>query len=206
MKPLCMIGLVVVTCSPLAADPPWIGFQTEPMPAESSLDLTAANTDAPPTDDPFDKGSWTFQTYGSTTFGDDDKGFLHSAHVGFGYYFRDNLSINVEGVGGTVDAKKDDDGGFGGLDVLFRWHFYRNSDFSIFLDAGAGLQEATTNFPSDSHHNFRPQGGVGATWRITHDLLLIGGAKYLHVSNANTSDINAGLDAMEVYLGVLMPF
>ena len=183
MKLLSMIVLVLIVSGPLAA-------------AKEVL----------PTEDPFGKGNWTFQVYGSTTFAGSDKGFLHASHIGLGYFFLDKVSINIEGVGGWVDAKKDDDGGFGGFDLLFRWHFYQRGDFSIFGDGGAGFQEATTNFPSDSHHNFRPQVGFGATWQVTHDLMLVGGAKWLHVSNAGTSDINDGLDAAEVYLGIMMPF
>ena len=158
------------------------------------------------TEDPFGQGDWTFQVYGSTTFADSGKGFLHTSHIGLGYFFLEKVSINIEGVGGWADAKKDDDGGFVGFDLLFRWHFYQRGKFSIFGDGGAGFQEATTNFPSDSHHNFRPQVGFGATWQVTPDLMLVGGAKWLHVSNAGTSDINDGLDAAEVYLGMMMPF
>jgi len=126
--------------------------------------------------------------------------------VGFGYHFLDGLSLNLEGVGGAVQAERDDEGGVGGLDLIARWHFFHEDPASVYIDGGTGFQQATTNFPSDSHHNFRLQLGLGGTWRIAGGGHVMGGARYLHVSNAGTSEHNDGYDGAQLYAGLSFPF
>ena len=154
----------------------------------------------------FAEGDWSGYAYGSTVFLDDDHGSISTAHVGGGYHFDDAVSINLELLGGAVDSTTDDDGGVGGVDALFRWHFLREDDWSLYTDGGAGVQQATTDFPSDSHHNFRLLAGVGATWRLAPRWHLMGGARYLHVSNASTSEGNDGGDWAQVYAGLMLEF
>ena len=154
---------------------------------------------------PFAEGAWTFQTYGSAGFGD-SKGEIYTAHAGFGYHFVDDLSINLEAIGGGARPRDDDNGAVGGFDLLFRWHFYHEGDWSIYMDGGAGFQQASTNFPSDSHHNFRPQFGLGLTYHIKDNVRLMAGARWLHISNAGTTDGNDGLDAAQLYAGLMWGF
>ena len=152
--------------------------------------------------DPFAEGAWTFQAYASTTAGDKE-GSITTANVGFGYYFVDGLSINFEPVLGYVQANFPGYGGHGfvgGFDLLFRWHFFgidENRTTSIYLDGGAGFQLADVDFPSDSHHDFRLLVGLGFTVKVpnTENLHVMTGARYIHISNADTSDINDGLNA-----------
>ncbi len=192
-----------------------VAFLAAPAVAQDSLTTlahqalravpTASLAAAPPATD-FAEGTFSFQFYGSTVVGDSEHGYIHTAHVGAGWYFVDDLSINLEAIGGWVDSKTDDDGGVGGLDLLFRWHFLKDEDWSLYVDGGAGFQQATTNFPSDSHHNFRPQVGMGFTYDLTDRARLMGGARWLHISNASTTEGNDGLDAAQLYLGLMMPF
>jgi len=154
---------------------------------------------------PFAQRSWTVQTYGSAALGG-SSGRMYSGHIGFGFHIFDNVSINLEGLGGWVDSRTDDDGGAGGFDLLARWHFISEEDFSIYIDGGFGLQQATTNFPDDNHFNFRPQLGLGATVRIIDDVRLMGGARWLHISNAGISDSNNGFDGVQVYAGLMLHF
>ena len=189
MKPLLIAAVVSITCGLALA-------------GRADGRLSAA---ADP-DDPFAQGNWTFQTYGSVVVGDDDKGELYSVHSGFGYFFLDDVSVNLEGVGGYVDAARDDDGGFGGLDLYFAWHLLRGENWSLFISGGAGLQQASTNFPSDSHFNFRLQTGLGATLQLTDTMSLIGGARYIHISNAGISEVNDGLDGALLFTGLMVRF
>lgn len=156
--------------------------------------------------DPFAKGVWTFQVYGLAVLGEYHQGEIYSGHIGFGYHLADNFSVNLEGLGAKADAQFDDDGVAGGLDLTFRWHLYRIEGFSIYLEGGAGFQQATTEFPSDSHFTFRPQLGMGATLRLDEKTFLMGGVRWLHISNAGTSDINDGWDGEPVYLGLMFLF
>lgn len=157
----------------------------------------------------FDEGSWTLQSYVSATTGDSNHGDVYAAHLGVGYFFVDGLSINVDLLGGLVDAgliSGDDDGVVGGFDLLFRWHFVRGGKWSLYMDGGAGFQLADTDWPSDSHHNFRPQFGMGFTYALTSRLNLMAGARYLHVSNAHTTDGNDGFDGAMIYAGAMWGF
>ena len=156
--------------------------------------------------DPFAKGSWTFQSYGSFSFKGEGKGRIYAGHVGVGYHLEDDFSINLEAPGAVVDATFDDDGGAVGLDMVFRWHFWRREGVTFFLDAAVGIQQATTEFPSDSHFNFRLISGFGATLHLDDSLYLMGGIRYLHISNAGITEVNDGLDAGMAYLGMMIPF
>jgi hypothetical protein len=187
----------------------------------SSEDTVRAEAQRPVDSDPFDDGSWTFQTYATGTWGEHDNS-LWQLHVGGGYFFIDGLSINLELTGSALhsqdvdlsgedgDPHSGDDSGAGGLDAIFRWHVLRDREegkWSLFVDAGAGIMISSESFPADgSNFNFTPQAGIGGTLRLTERLHLIGGAKWFHVSNAYTQDRNPGFDGIQGYLGVLMPF
>jgi long-subunit fatty acid transport protein len=94
----------------------------------------------------------------------------------------------------------------GGIDLTLRWHFLRDGDWSLYLDGGGGFQQADTDFPSDSHYNFRTFLGAGGTYRVGESWHLMGGIRYLHVSNAATTDNNDGGDWGLPYLGVMFTF
>jgi len=189
-------------------------------PIETDITLAQAGTE-PGGDSPdhaeggaFAKGDWVVTAYGSTTLFDDDHGDFYTAHLGAHYHFKDDLSIGLEGVGGYVEpnwtngvrTEPDEDGIVGGLDLMLRWHFVNEADWSVYLDGGVGLQQASTNFPSDSHFNFRDQLGIGATWRLFDNARLMGGVRYHHQSNAGTSENNDGGDWAQPYVGVMVPF
>lgn len=160
-----------------------------------------------------DVGYWMFQAYGSASLGN-DKGEIYLAHVGFGYFVYDGLSINLEAVGGGFRASDRglDDGhtsGAIGLDLLFRWHFYRDDRWSVYLDCGGGLLQADTSFPANgTHFNFTPQAGIGVTCRFTDHMYVMTGTRWHHVSNAgkNSSNENPGYDAPMIYGGILFAF
>ena len=157
---------------------------------------------------PFAEGTWTVQAYGSALVGDSDKGGMYAGHIGGGYFFKDAWSVNLEALGGAVRSETDADenGGVGGLDLMVRWHFLRRSGWSLYADAGAGVQQATTDFPSDNRFNFRLQTGIGVTRRIAGNAHLMGGARYQHISNAGITDGNDGYDGAQLYAGLMFPF
>ena len=152
----------------------------------------------------FDRGTWTAQTYASSTISSD--GGMTSLHAGVGYFVFNNISLNLEALGGPVNSETDNDGFAAGFDLLLRHHVLGNERASFYIDAGVGFQQANTDFPSDSHHNFRPQAGVGGQVRVHENWRLMGGVRWLHISNAGTSDINNGLDSLQYYAGVMLSF
>ncbi len=155
---------------------------------------------------PFAKGTWTLESYGSTTFFDEGHGKISAANIGVGYHVAEGLSLNAIAFGGWVNSEVDDDGIVGGLDYLLRWHLKRGDGWSVYVDGGIGFQEAETDFPSDSHHNFRPQIGLGGTSPLFHNARIMGGVRYLHISNGSTTSGNDGGDWAEPYLGVMLSF
>ncbi|MFP4143712.1 MAG: acyloxyacyl hydrolase [Phycisphaeraceae bacterium] len=165
----------------------------------------AAPPAAEPGPNPFARGERTAQVYFTGTPMEDEQ-TQYDLQAGAGYFFEDDWSINLTGLVGWVDPERDDDSAVVGLDLLFRYHFFRCGRISLYADGGAGFQYAGTDFPSDSHHNFRPQVGVGATLRLNDDAWLMGGARYLHISNANTSEVNDGFDAAMPYVGLMWSF
>lgn len=172
----------------------------------STQNLSLADADTKP-DAPFTAGSWTFQAYESGTLGEWSQGQAITTHVGVGYYVRDNLSVNFEAIGGWArTVKTDDQGGFGGFDLLLRQNLITTPNFSFYIDGGAGAQEASIWFPNDSHFNFRLMAGVGMMFRIARHVRLMTGIRYLHISDAGLTDGNNGLNAAEPYMGVMIPF
>src|SRR5690606_6648210 len=115
-------------------------------------------------------------------------GDFYQAHVGFGWYFIDDLAFGFEGILGTFCADDDDATSTGtlGFNLFFRWHPIKRDNWSIYLDLLGGFiygyespVEAGTNF------NFTPGGGIGMTYRLADQLHLMGGARYIHISNAD---------------------
>ena len=189
-----------------AAEPP-----SGPDPAEPPVSLTdyyQAELANPRVD--FIAGTWTFQTYGSAAFGDEN-GEIYAGHIGAGYHPWDNVSINLEAFGGHIDFEDGSHGeaAVGGLDLLVRVHIHKGDGWTLFVDVGAGLQQSTRPLPyNGTHFNFRPQGGLGVTVRVRDNAMLIAGARWLHISNANKDgqDVNPGYDSAFLYTGLMIPF
>jgi hypothetical protein len=62
---------------------------------------------------------------------------VYAGHVGLGYYLVDKLALNIEGVGYFVDHAHNSAGG--GLDLLPRWHYLAQDNWSMYLDGGWGF-------------------------------------------------------------------
>ncbi len=210
----CKLLFVIILCSIVSA---WAQEACAGGPVDQDLWAidVSKNTDhlsgslgqrlAKPTTERF-----TFQAYGSGSFGD-DAGELYTAHVGLGYLLRDDLSVNLEVIAGEIDI---DQGRMGsawvaGLDLLVRWHFARGNGWTIYTEGGAGLQQSADPFPvGGTHFNFRPQMGVGFTLRFNHSVNLMAGARWLHISNADkdSPSDNPGYDAAMIYSGFMIRF
>ena len=170
--------------------------------AEAVFNVEQPESDRKPRREAFTKGSWSLQAYGAAAFTSSD-GEQYDGHAGGGYYFHDGVSFNIEALGGWVNSRYDTDGDVSGADLLLRWHFLRRASWSLYIDGGIGFQVADTDFPSDSRHAFRPQAGIGATIRLGDHLHIMTGGRYLHLSNAGTSDINEDFDGPQAYLGLM---
>lgn len=162
----------------------------------------------------FAPGSWTFQAYGSAAIGN-SAGEVYTGHVGVGYFFKDNWSINLEAIGGEIDLGQGADGSAAvmGLDLLLRYYFHRVDRWAFYAEGGAGFQQNSDPFPvgrtnAGTHFNFRPQAGMGLTYELTDEVGVMAGARWLHVSNANRKgqDENPGYDAVMFYSGLMIRY
>ncbi len=156
------------------------------------------------------EGSWTFQTYGSAALGE-GAGRVYAAHTGVGYFICENLSLNVELITGRIDLKEGThkSASVYGSDLLLRWYFDKSRDWTAYLEVGAGMHKSSHPFPAvGSHFNFRPQWGIGFTYSMSPDVKLLGGVRWLHISNANKDGSlrNPGFDGVMPYLGMMVPF
>ncbi|MGB7156566.1 MAG: acyloxyacyl hydrolase [Tepidisphaeraceae bacterium] len=156
----------------------------------------------------FSKETRFASVYGSTNFGDAGKGEMYLLHVGFGYHFEDYQSISLDLFGGYVRSGIDDNGGVIGADAVYRNHFYRGADdeWTIFLEGGLGLQQASTNYSGERHFNFRTRFGLGASFEIDEGVRALVGASYQHISDAGMAGGGGGFDGPMLYAGVTFSF
>jgi hypothetical protein len=137
------------------------------------------------------------------------KGDVYLTQLHVSRYFRDNLAILFGATIGYADAKRADGGVFGGPELGVRWHFAQDEIWSTFLDGSIGAvfhEEALT--PDSLRFNFDLQLGVGATYRLSKQTMVLGGLRSFHLSNARIQgkDNNLGFDAPLIYIGLMWPF
>ena len=156
----------------------------------------------------FSRGTRKWQTYASAAAGDHGKGEMYALHAGYGYFLMDYLSVNIDVLGAYIRSGNDDNGVAAGLDVIFRRHFsWVNDDlWSVYLDLGGGLQQQSTDFSGSRHFNFRVMGGGGGTLRVTDQVRMMGGIRYLHISDAGIEGGGGGFDGFMFYGGAMFPF
>jgi hypothetical protein len=137
------------------------------------------------------------------------KGDVYLTQVHVSRYYRDNLAVLFGGTIGYADAKRADGGVFGGPEVGMRWHFAQDETWSAFLDGTVGAvfhEEALT--PDSLRFNFDLQLGIGATYRLSKQTMVLGGLRSFHLSNARIQgkDENLGFDAPLIYIGLMWSF
>jgi hypothetical protein len=126
--------------------------------------------------------------------------------VGFSHFIADGISLDLEFNGMFFHQEIEDASGLN-ASLLFRWHFIRKRDWSMYLDGGAGVLWSTNDVPAQgSSFNFTPQAGLGFTFDMGADVRLILGGRWHHISNANLYSDNPGRDSFMGYVGVSFPF
>jgi hypothetical protein len=156
----------------------------------------------------FTKGHQKWQAYVSAAGFDKGKGEMYAFHLGYGYFFRDNFSVNIDALGSYIHSGIDDNGVAAGLDVIFRGHPLIGHDnlWSLYLELGAGLQQQSTNFAGNRRFNFRLLGGGGATFLVAENARLMAGIRYLHISDAGIEGGGGGFDGLQFYVGSMFSF
>jgi lipid A 3-O-deacylase len=116
-----------------------VAAATMDTPSNAPLESQASRTGPPTTDtkqshSPLAAGRWLLSGYGSAAVGTGDR--VYAGHVGLGYYFIDNISLNLEGVGYFIEHANTTGGG---LALVPRWHYLKRDHWSLYLDGGMGF-------------------------------------------------------------------
>jgi hypothetical protein len=161
----------------------------------------------------FPKGTWTMEFYGNYVHSVGKGDSVTSSVAAGGYYFDDRHVVRLEAVGYFLDTDSDsrdaDDSLGGGLNIGLRYQFFERGPWTLFFEGIAGMLYGGHNFPSGgTHFNFNEQLGLGATLRLDEHAHLIGGARYMHISNARIhgEDENPTFDGLGGYIGVLFTY
>ena len=87
-----------------------------------------------------------------------------------------------------------------------RWHFIRQSNWSLFVDGGAGILGTTNDVPSTgASFNFTPQVGGGTTIKLSEQRRVMLGLRWHHISHADLLGANPGRDSLLGYVGIRFP-
>ena len=156
----------------------------------------------------FSKGYQKWQTYVSGAGFDTGKGEMYALHLGYGYFFMDDFSVNIDMLGGYIRSGIDNNGVAAGLDLILRQHPIKGPEnlWSFYLELGAGLQQQSTSFAGNRKFNFRLLGGGGATFRAAENVRIMAGMRYFHVSDAGIEGGGGGFDGLQFYAGSMFPF
>lgn len=133
---------------------------------------------------------------------------FYGTNLAASYYFGDEVSIGLDLQGYFADQPNDDTVLFG-AGALLRWHFLADEHFSLFVDGALGGSFADAAVPElGTHFNYTARGGVGATIKLRDDLHLVGGTRFMHLSNGNVHgrDQNPSFDGVQFYAGVMFTF
>jgi hypothetical protein len=161
----------------------------------------------------FAEGTWTLELYGTYfhSFHKDDD--LGTAVAGGGYYFDDRHAVRAEVTGFYLNNEGDgpdaDDTFAPGGNLGLRYHFYERDRLTLFFEGLVGFFYGFRNFPQGgTHFNFNEQVGLGATYRVGDNAHLVGGFRYMHVSNARIrgEDENPTFDGMGAFFGVTFTY
>ena len=148
---------------------------------------------------------WYIQGAGATTVDGEEASSFGFFGAGISHFFINGHSINLELNSLFFDQTGDNAVGLN-LAALLRWHFYRQPNWSLYIDGGAGILGTTNNVPSaGSSFNFTPQVGGGATIRLANDKRLMLGLRWHHISNADLYEGNPGRDSLMGYVGLNFP-
>jgi len=88
-----------------------------------------------------------------------------------------------------------------------RWHFIDANSWSMFVEGGAGLLRTSANVPTGgSKFNFTIQLGSGFSFDAGNNNRWLVGARWFHVSNANTYNNNPDRDGVMLWTGISFPY
>ncbi len=204
-------GILIVPCASALADA---------SPTSLQLDLAAAYANSAAEDAPSpaaapagdggrpawgEKGSFTVNL--SAGYADDFEDIgVFPGTLGVSWFVVKNLSVDLQFEAAHVTQPGDDASGAGAA-FMVRWHFLARERWSLYADLGVGFLVMSEPVPQNAaDFVFTPRAGIGASLAITDMTRLMVGARWFHISNAETSFENPGVDAIQGYLGISFGF
>jgi lipid A 3-O-deacylase len=151
------------------------------------------------------QGRWYIQGAAAANIDDRKASRFGLLGVGISQFFANGHSISAE-LNNMFFSQNEEDALGLNLSILLRWHFYRQPNWSIYFDGGAGILGTTNNVPNDSaSFNFTPQVGGGASIKLKDEKRLLIGLRWHHISHANLFENNPGRDSLMGYIGIDLP-
>lgn len=127
------------------------------------------------------------------------------AGAGISHFLFNGHSVNLE-LNSLYFSQPGDDALGLNLALLMRWHFLRQSNWSLFVDGGAGIMGTTSDVPNTgASFNFTPQAGAGTTIKLNKQRRLMLGLRWHHISHADLLGANPGRDSLMGYVGIRFP-
>ena len=129
---------------------------------------------------------------------------LFGGTVGLGYALAERWQINAELSFVRVSQDTSYDVLLSAVSGIVRWRAYQDGPVSIFLEIGPGVSYASDEVPAGgTRFNLVLQAGGGMTYRLVPRVNLVGGLRWLHLSNngLNGRDKNPDIQALGMYLG-----
>lgn len=151
--------------------------------------------------------SWYIQGAAATTLDgrEEDTRVFGLVGAGLSEFLFNRHSINLEF--NTLYFAQPGENAVGfNLNGMFRWHFAKRENWSIFFDSGAGILITTNDVPRGAAaFNFTPQLGGGASIKLKNDRHLLVGLRWHHISHAETFGNNPGRDSLQGYVRLDLP-
>lgn len=127
----------------------------------------------------------------------------------YSYFLADDIEFSAE-LGLWYYAQTGDDTGGINPNMVLRWHFFNNQDWTVYADIGIGLVFSADDVPPDGTSiNFTPRAGMGVTHALDDSgTRLMVGVRWAHISNARIEGDgeNPSRDSVMAYVGVIWPF
>ena len=127
--------------------------------------------------------------------------------ISFNYNTGTGVANNKLGFFGMdVDQTGSNADGFN-FTLQLRWHFIDANSWSMFVEGGVGLLRTGANVPTGgSEFNFTIQLGSGFSFDAGNNNRWLVGARWFHISNANTYNNNPGRDSAMLWTGISFPY
>ncbi len=151
--------------------------------------------------------TWYIQGSAATTLDglEEDPRRFGLVGVGLSEFLFNRHSINLGVNTLYFDQPGENAVGFN-LNGMFRWHFAKRENWSIYFDSGAGILITTNDVPRRAAaFNFTPQLGGGASIKLKNDRHLLVGLRWHHISHAETFGNNPGRDSLQGYVRLDLP-